>query len=282
MTDLSQRADDTPDDVICERAEEPLFERSPADGVEVLIPGERASGPWFPGVQHGGAVAGIVMRAIEALPSPVPMAVTRLTLDLSRKVPLLATTVSARIVRDGRRVQAVEAVVVVDGVEVSRATALRIRTAPNVIDADISVPSWPEDASPKPPGSCRAFSLGHSFSYLNCFDTRAVDDGVPGRGTTWFRPRNPLVTGEVPSPAVRAAMIADMTMSAATVVGFDRYLSANPDLTITLSRPAEGPWIALGSQVRFDRSGIGHSDGVLSDGRGRFGLAVKSLLIDPR
>ncbi len=129
---------------------------------------------------------------------------------------------------------------------------------------------------------CEPFTLNGSIKYLACFETRRVNEAMPGRATMWFRPRNPLVTGEVPSPAVRAAMIGDMTMSAATVVGFDRYVSANPDLTISLSRPSEGSWVALSSLVRIDRSGIGHSDGVLSDRRGRFGSTVKSMLIDPR
>ncbi len=135
----TERSEQARDD-LCERMDEPLFDRTTVGGVEVLVPHERASGPWFPGVQHGGAVAGIVMRAIEGLPSAVPMAVTRLTLDLSRKVPLRATTVETRVVRDGMRVQAVEAVVAVDGVEVSRATALRLRTAVDVIDEHIDVP----------------------------------------------------------------------------------------------------------------------------------------------
>ena len=75
---------------------------------DLLIPQPEAAGPWFPGVQHGGAIAALVARAVEAVPSAVPMVTTRLMVDMSRRVPMGPTKVEAEVVRDGLRLQAVE------------------------------------------------------------------------------------------------------------------------------------------------------------------------------
>ncbi len=262
-----------------ERPDEPMFERAG----EVLIPHRRASGPWFPGVQHGGAVAGLFARAVEAVPSAVTMHITRLTVDLTRKVPLEPTTVTTRIVRDGRRVQSVEAAMVIGGIEVSRASAIRIRTADGVVGADAVLPPWPGDEAPGDPEDAAVTALDEdAFAYLACFEMRRKADFEPGRGTVWLRLRNPLVGGESPSPIVRASMVADLTMSAGSVVGFHRYLSANPDLTVTSFRPPAGEWLALDSTVRLVGDGIGESTGAMYDRAGRFGSTLKTMLIDPR
>lgn len=258
---------------------EPIYR---TDG-DMLVPTDRARGPWFPDVQHGGAVAGLVARAVEAVPAPVPMHLARLTLDLSRKVPLAPTAVIARVVRDGRRVQAVEVAVVVDGLEVSRATALRVRRAAGVVDPDLVLPPWPGDEAPGRPedGVETRFETG-PFEFVRCFEARRAGEPVPGRGTTWYRLDHPLVDGETPSPAIRVAMTADLIMSAGSAVGFDRYLSANPDLTVSAFREPVDDWVAVASTVRFGADGVGQSDAVLADRQGCFGRVLKSLLIDRR
>jgi len=47
-----------------------------------------AAGPWNPGLQHGSAPASLIASVVENLPAPVPMQVTRLTLDLLRPIPI--------------------------------------------------------------------------------------------------------------------------------------------------------------------------------------------------
>ena len=75
---------------------------------DTLIPQPTAAGPWFPGVQHGGAVTGLMARAIEQVPAAQPMMLTRMSVDMSRKVPMGPTRVVAHVLRDGRRLTAVQ------------------------------------------------------------------------------------------------------------------------------------------------------------------------------
>src|ERR1700730_8309435 len=95
---------------------------------ERAVPTVLARGPWSPDAQHGGAPAALLARALErADPGPADF-VTRLTVELLRPVPLAPIEVRTRTVRPGKRVQWLEASLVVEDQEVARATALRLRT----------------------------------------------------------------------------------------------------------------------------------------------------------
>ena len=57
-----------------------------------VIPSPNAAGPWNPTMQHGSAPAALVAWAAESIPTPQPMHVARLTIDLMRPVPLTPLT----------------------------------------------------------------------------------------------------------------------------------------------------------------------------------------------
>ena len=88
---------------------------------------ELTQGPWNPEHQHGGPVCALLATVVESVPSLVPMRCGRLTVDLIRTVPVAALRARTRVVREGKRVQLVEAALEHDGVEVARASALRVR-----------------------------------------------------------------------------------------------------------------------------------------------------------
>ena len=55
-----------------------------------------AAGPWDPGMQHGSAPAALVVWAAEAIATPVPMRIARVTIDLMRPVPVAPLTLRDR------------------------------------------------------------------------------------------------------------------------------------------------------------------------------------------
>ena len=73
---------------------------------DLLIP-QSSDRPVVPGVPRRDA--GVFARAIERVPSAVPMTTTRLSIDMSRRVPMGPTRVDTEVVRDGKRIQAIEA-----------------------------------------------------------------------------------------------------------------------------------------------------------------------------
>lgn len=249
-----------------------------------LVPTELAAGPaWLPGSQHGSAVTALMARAVEATPSAGPMHLARLTVDLSRRVPTGPTEVRSAIARDGRRVQLVETDLVVDGEVRARAHALRIRVDDGVIAAPDLPAAWPDDDAGGEPGpdAGTAASPTGSDGLWEAHHARWVD-GTPGAGVVWLRPSHPLVDGEPLTPTIRVALVADLVMSGGGLLSHDDYLVVNPDLTLLLSRPPIGEWIAVHSRVRLRPDGTGQSEGALYDEHGWIGRALKTLLVDRR
>jgi hypothetical protein len=247
-----------------------------------LIPQPTASGPWFPGVQHGGAVTGLMARAVEQAPSAQPMMLTRMSVDMSRRVPMGPTRVIATVLRDGRRVQSLSCDYEVDGEVVGRATAMRIRIDDSVVPDDQVPEPWAEDEPPPGPEGIPEIEITvHGEDFVHNFTMRRQED-IPGRAISWLRLDVPFVAGEETRPMTFAAAVADMISSAGSIMDFDRYLSVNPDLSMQFHRVPEGPWIGQRSLVRVSPHGFGSTDAQLFDSTTSIGRSMKSLLIDPR
>jgi hypothetical protein len=103
-----------------------------------------------------------------------------------------------------------------------------------------------------------------------------------GATTAWFRLRHPVVAGEHPSPLQTLAAAADFGNGVSTPLSWDEYVFINADLTIYLDRRPTGDWIALESHTTIPEGGIGISQSVLYDERGRVGHAAQALLVAPR
>src|SRR5580765_5190987 len=99
-----------------------------------------AGGPWDPKLQHGAAPSSLICWAVERVPTPAPMRVARLTVDLMRPVPVAPLTIETEILREGRKIQLVAVRLLAPGAEVVRGTALRVRRLEQILPAEAS---WP-------------------------------------------------------------------------------------------------------------------------------------------
>src|ERR1700750_802328 len=100
-----------------------------------------AGGPWDPKLQHGAAPSSLICWAVERLPSPVPMRVARLTVDLMRPVPVGPLTLDTQVLREGKKIQLASVRLLASGTEVVRATALRIRVGDTPMPESATSPS---------------------------------------------------------------------------------------------------------------------------------------------
>ena len=247
-----------------------------------FVPTGLARGPWSPDAQHGGPPSALLVRAVEAVDAPVPMQVARATFELLRPVPLAPLTVVTEVLRPGKKVQLVGASLRADDVEVLRATVLRIRTTDLPVEAgvDAGAPDLPDaETFVRPPFAKADESLEHF--HVDAMELRTVAGGFagPGPGTAWFRLRVPLLPGEEPSGAVRAAATADFGNGLSWVLP-PEWLFINPDLTVHLLRPPVGEWICLAARTLTSDTGVGLAESAIYDRRGRVGRAVQSLLLD--
>ena len=96
-------------------------------GPDTFIAFDTAEGPWTPGFCHGGAPAGLIVHAADAVPAPGAMAVARVTVDLMRPVPVGELKVDARIAREGKKLQLVDVEIRAADTLVARGAVLRLR-----------------------------------------------------------------------------------------------------------------------------------------------------------
>ncbi len=252
-----------------------------------LVPSELTVGPWDPGSQHGGAPSALLTWAIEAVASPAPLQVARLTVELLRPVPLRPLSITTEVVRPGRKVQLVRAVLRDGDQEVAAAHGLGLRTADLPLPEGTAVaeaaPPGPETARPSAPGGIiRDRSVPGFHTTAN--DLRFTEGGFdrPGPATAWVRLLVPVVAGEPVSPAMRVAGAADFGNGLSWVLPPERWLFVNPDLSIHLLRLPEGEWVGMCSTTLPGGEGIGLAETALFDLGGRIGRSVQSLLLDAR
>ena len=251
-------------------------------GPDRFEPTELSRGPWDPNAQHGGAPAALIARAIERVESTVPMDVVRITYEFLRPVPLSPLDLRTRVLRDGKRVQLVEATLLADELDVARATGLRIRT--EAVSAPDGAPEPPAHGGPtdgallEPPGE-----RATSFAW-NAMEIRFTVGSFweVGPAFAWFRLRFPLVPGEAPSPLQRLAAAGDFGNGIATAVSWRTHVFINPDLTLYVERLPEGEWVGLDAATRVGDAGVGVSDSALYDERGRVGRAQQGLFVAER
>lgn len=253
---------------------------------DAVIPTIYAQGPWDAGAQHGGAVAGLLARAVERVSTPVPMRVARFTLDMLRRVPVKPLAISTEVLRTGKRIQTVRAELHDSDQLVASAVAMSVRTGAGIDMAPYRQPDLP---LPPPPGSSDqplAFNpqadMPEGFPHVVEFD-RVVGSfrgGSPSK--TWVRLLVPFVRGEETSPLVRLMALADFTSGLGAFLPYDQFVSINPDLTIHVLRYPSSERICVDAETWVDADGIGQSRAQLFDETGLCALSNASLFIEAR
>jgi hypothetical protein len=244
---------------------------------------ELTRGPWDPGAQHAGPPSALLGRELEALEGAGGFQVGRVVFEILRPVPIGPVRVESRVLRPGRKVQLVEASLSNGEGELMRATAWLLRVSelklPEEAMADDEPPQGPEEG-----WTSEFFPTGQEAGYHTAMEWKAVAGAFlePGPATVWMRMRQPLVEGEEPSPLQRALIAADVGNGISAVLDYREYVFINVDLTVHFERMPEGEWVCVDAVTRPQPSGIGTTESVLSDQRGRIGRAAQSLLIAAR
>ncbi len=251
---------------------DPIFR---VDGDRVVTSPD-AAGPWAPRMQHGSAPAALVVWAAEAIPSPVPMQIARVTIDLMRPVPVAPLTIEREILREGRKIQLCAIKLLADGVVVVGATVLKIKAQslalpPEIADLPLELPMVePADNAGSP--------------FTKCISMRAAHGrfGMVGPAAIWFRIDQPLIAGSPISQAMRAVVAADFSNGTASALDFRQWTFINADLSVNFARQPVGDWILLDGECWIGPDGAGLAMSRLADRSGYFGRAVQSLVIEKR
>jgi len=218
---------------------------------------------------HGRLLAGLAARAVEGMGHDPSLKVARLTVDMFRAPPMSALNVVTRVIRDGRRVRVVDVSIRSAEVEVARAGALLLRTGPHPRSVAWRAPEWdvaPPDTLPSPGGT----------DMSGGWDIRLLTPGgfwTAARKRLWARDRWQLVSGEDPSPVVRAALAADLPNPLANSSA-EGLQFINADLTLFLARPPVSEWIGLEVAGHLGHDGIAIGTCTLYDTSGAIGSST--------
>ncbi|MCQ3804442.1 MAG: thioesterase family protein [bacterium] len=243
---------------------------------------------WYEDGQHGGLVAGLLARALEAVPTLAPMEVARLTVDIFRVVPTVPLRVSTSILREGKRIQTVRAFLSAGDTELAQATAMRLRIADRpppqrALPPPALLPLQVAEARPVDMKRVGVGVSGRPYFHRDGVEMRQAEGSFdhPGPGAVWIRMIVPLVAGEEPTPLQRAVITADHGNGVSSVLPTS-WVFMNADLNVHLLHMPVGEWLGLRSESWFGSHGRGVAHSQLFDATGAIGRSVQSLFADYR
>lgn len=253
-------------------------------------PTRLALSPWSEDLLHGGPTAALVARAVEQLKPDPGFLIARLTIDMFRPVPARPLETKAELVRSGRRIAAAQASVMDGDVEVTRATALMLRTNPTPMPVEIARARRDLPAPESVPVRS-IFSDGRTEDQVppgfhKHIEVRTFrDETAPGGGRAvgaWLRFPYGLFEGEEMTSYLHAASLSDFANGLGNLSAGEGAGYINCDITLTVHREPVGEYVAMELEAGAGPVGIGSNHAILSDVEGVFGGVAQSLLLNPR
>ncbi len=247
------------------------FTRTESDS---FLPGPSAQSHWGEDHLNGPALVGLLATVLEERHGHADFMPTRLTVDLFKAARGMPTTVTSRLVRDGRRVRNSVGELVQDGVPVARATLVHYRRseAPRGEEwqapMDFTGPLEVDEERYSYMGSdgtgWSEVIVDHQNTARKRFLSRAVD----------------VVVGQRNSPFANAAMAAEGT-SLVTNLGTAGVGYINGDLSVALARLPIGPWVGVQADSHLAVQGVSVGTATLFDSAGAFGSGMVTAISNP-
>ena len=237
---------------------------------EAFVPTGSGISPWNGTSQVGLALAGLAGHVLSGVPTSEPMLTTRISIDILGAVPLEPLVPHIRMLRDGRRMQVVDAEFSAGGRLWLRATAVRARLSDT---GEQSVPL-----------TRRRWTENDVHDEHGWFEERHIelDRMLPGPGAIWVRFLTDIVEGEPLEPLSLAAMLGDFGNGTAPPAPVMENTLANIDITVCMSRLPRGEWMLVDAESETSGQGSGYSRTRLGDVEGMYATAMQSIFIDQR
>jgi Thioesterase-like superfamily len=261
-----------------------FFERDSAEA-SVFHPGDFCRGPWNRNSLHGRAVAALLAYGVE---QHVPAEggdewhIARLTVDMFRLAPHAPTTLRTAVVRDGNRIRSIDATLVIEGVEVARASGLILRRS------DVAPTSWVapgaarEPVAPPEAGAPMEAGEGPFGDHRDGWEVRQVRPAEGGDASVaWLRMAHAFIEGEATSAFVRAAGAADFANPHSNR-SEPRQAFINADMTLHLFRYPEGEWVGFEVAAHDSVGGVAIGSCVVRDLSGPIGRSTVATIANDR
>ena len=245
-------------------------------------------GPWDPGFQHAGPPAALLAREVERTGGIAGGQTVRLAFDILGPIPVSPVRVRGTVLRPGRRIELVEAVLDAgDDRPLMRVTAWRMRVSEGGLAAAPGVPEPPLPAMPAPPEASRredADFFTEEVAYHRALEWRfgAGSFNSPGAAAAWTRPSCALVEGEPMTPLQHLLVMTDAASGISAELDWNTMSFANVDLSLALHRAPQGEWLGMDAATVYGGTGAAQCYAVLFDETGAVGRSSHALFVEPR
>jgi len=243
---------------------------------------EHTGGAWTGHEQHIAPALGLLAHEVERDRDERRndgLVVTRLSYDILGTVPIAEVDTSVEVIRPGRTIELVEAVLAYAGRPVVRLRAWLMQqrdTTPLAGSGHSRMPD-PDDMDPWDPTTV------WDGGFIATAEVRRRQ-AEPGRAQVWVRTDQPLLAGEEVSRFAAVAGLLDIANGMTVRSAPGEVAFPNVDLTahfFTQPVPSPQGWLGLDTTVSFGADGVGLTTSVLHDETGPIGTSSQCLTVRP-
>lgn len=256
-------------------------------------PTRHTESPWGPGFQHGSPPAALIATVLEDGARDAGLSLqegrfSRMTVEILGAVPLGELQTTARVVRPGKRISFLEAVVTdVTGREYIRGSGWWIRRGDTTeiertVGESMPGPHAAEDGT--------EFLERWASGYIDSIDVRKADlddsqlEVAAKRNPAiyWSRTQLPAVAGKEDSTWVRLMKTVDIANGLNNLLDTDKWTYMNVDTTVYLHHEMRGDWLGLSAEANYGTDGIGTTVTRIYDEQGLIGTCNQAIMLAPR
>jgi hypothetical protein len=247
-----------------------------------LVPSPLARSMWSPDQMHGVAVSGALARGLETRLAELgrtDLQPARYTVDLFQPAKMAPCTVTTEIVREGRRLCLIDAVLLQEGKPVARASCIFLlptESATGTVWSPAEHPQAPPIDVVPPSEEPRVPFFASDAPWSQSFP----EHQNAGHKQTWQAGLH-VVEGEVGTPFQSVAAIADAT-SMLVNWGTEGVQYINTDITLALARPPVGREIGLSVTDRVEHDGIAVGTVEVFDRAGPLGTSMVTAIANAK
>ncbi|MDO5651238.1 MAG: thioesterase family protein [Moraxella sp.] len=253
------------------------------DGVVAVYESNiHAQGAWNPHEQHMAPATGVMCAELEAFMPRADMRIGRISLDIFGLIAFGEFSIHTKLIRKGRTIELIEAVMMAHDKTCITARAWRMQTSDTSAVAGLEnsaiasiddLPDWE---------GIRHWGGG----YIKSIRAKADPNNRHGRGIVWLNNSLDMVACDGKTlPTSDFVHLMGMVDTANGIVpriyqpdGIN-WLFPNLDLQIHLLRLPVGRWLGFDTMQQIGDDGVGLTSSVLHDEQGVFGHSEQILTI---
>lgn len=236
-------------------------------------------GAWDPAEQHIAPAMGLLAHVVERdrdARRTDGLVLARLSYDIYGTMPVGVVDTEVRMLRPGRSIELVEAVLCHGGRTTLslRAWLMQRYDTREASGSPLSPIPGPEEMASWDPAAV------WPGGFLSSLEVRRAQV-APGRAAYWIRPKECLVEGEPVGATPRAAGLFDLA-NGMTVRADPRAVAfPNVDLTAHLLDVPDDDWLGFDTAVAFGDGGLGITASTIHGARGPIGTVSQMLTVRP-